>query len=162
LASLESTISGEKLTKTEKPPKAAMEMVCMPKEERWFGVIDLKSHNEALMMKNLHKFFNRVSIIWKKLYPNGRLLNHVKNGSFWLRDILKFLDIFKGFTVVQIVDRKRCLLWDDLCHSQVLRLELLELHSFAKKFISVKMVVSRNSALQLFHLPISKSDFAQF
>ena len=86
----------------------------------------------------------------------------MKNGSFWLRDILKFLDIFKGFTVVQIVGRKWCLLWDDLCHSQVLTLELIELHSFAKKFISVKMVVSRNSALQLFHLPISKSDFAQF
>jgi len=91
LASLESTISGEKLTKTEKPPKAAMEMVCMPKEERWFGVIDLKSHNEALMMKILHKFFNRVSIIWEKTLPKWKV---TKSCEKWLFLVEGYSKIF--------------------------------------------------------------------
>jgi hypothetical protein len=59
----------------------------MPKEEGGLGVIGLKSHNEALMMKKLYKFFNRldipmVGIIWEKNCSNGRLPNHVKNSIF--------------------------------------------------------------------------------
>lgn len=61
-----------------KPPKAAWEMVTLPNEEGGLGVIDLRKHNEALMMKNLHKFFNQldipwVSLVWEKHYPNGKL-----------------------------------------------------------------------------------------
>lgn len=40
------------------PPKAAWHMVCLPKEGG-LGVINLKTQNEALLLKNLHKFFNR-------------------------------------------------------------------------------------------------------
>jgi hypothetical protein len=40
-------------------------MVCLPKEEGGLGVIDLGKHNEALLLKNLEKFFNH------KRYPLG-------------------------------------------------------------------------------------------
>jgi hypothetical protein len=65
-------------------------MVCIQRRKGGLGVIDLKSHDEALMMKNLHKFFNRVSIIWEKLYPNGRLPNHVKKWLFLVEGYSKF------------------------------------------------------------------------
>lgn len=39
-------------------PKAAWELVCKTKEEGGLGVIDLHLHNQALLMKNLDKFFN--------------------------------------------------------------------------------------------------------
>jgi hypothetical protein len=58
-------------------------MVTKSKEEGGLGVLDLKTQNEALLLKNFHKFYNRANIpwvhlIWEKYYSNGRLPNHVK------------------------------------------------------------------------------------
>ena len=69
------------------PNKVVLEMVCHPKYEG-LGVLKLKTRNEALQLKNLHKNFNRqdipwVQLIWEKYYTNGKLpANHVKKGSF--------------------------------------------------------------------------------
>jgi hypothetical protein len=60
-------------------PKAAWEMVCTSKEEGGLGIINLELQNQALLMKNLDKFFNRKDI---KHYRNGRLLGTVNKGSF--------------------------------------------------------------------------------
>jgi hypothetical protein len=49
------------------PPKAAWEMVCLPKLEGGLDVLQLESHNEALLLKNLHKFYNKVGIPWVNL-----------------------------------------------------------------------------------------------
>ena len=78
---------------SKKAPKAAWEILCIPKEEGGLGVIDLKKHNEALLLKNLDKFFNKrdipwVSLVWEKLYSNGKLPNHIRKDFFWWRDIL--------------------------------------------------------------------------
>jgi len=37
-------------------------MVCVPKEEGGLRVINLKKHNEALLLKNMDKFFNHKDI----------------------------------------------------------------------------------------------------
>jgi hypothetical protein len=62
-------------------------MVCVPKEEGGLGVINLEKHNQALLMKNLDKFFNHkdtpwVSLIWEKYYSNGKLPSNTRNGLF--------------------------------------------------------------------------------
>jgi hypothetical protein len=54
------------------PPKAAWDMVCLPKSKGDLGVLHLETHNEALLLKNLHKFVNKLDIpwvhlIWKKI-----------------------------------------------------------------------------------------------
>jgi hypothetical protein len=77
------------------PPKVAWEMVCLPKFE---GV-----GNDALLLKDLNKFFNKADIpwlqlVWGKYYINGKLPIHIKKGSFWWKDVLKLLDSFKGFS----------------------------------------------------------------
>ena len=64
-------------------PKAAWSMVCLPKSERGLGVLNLKTQNEALVLKNLHKFYNNVDtpwvqLIWDKHYQNGKLPSHIK------------------------------------------------------------------------------------
>jgi len=66
-------------------------MVCKTKEKGGLGVIDIEKQNEALLLKNLNKFFNKkdipwVQLIWEKYYRNGKLLGHTKKGSFWWRD----------------------------------------------------------------------------
>ena len=69
------------------PPKAAWKMVCLPKEEGGLGVLNLKTQNEAMLLKNLHKFFNKVDtpwvqLIWDKHYGNGRLPSQIKKRFF--------------------------------------------------------------------------------
>jgi len=96
-------------------PKVAWEMVSLPKKEGGLGIIDISIQNQALLMKNLDKFYNKkdipwVSLIWKKHYPNGKLPNHVKKGSFWWKDLLKLIPQFKELTKVQIRNGKTCLL----------------------------------------------------
>ena len=49
------------------PPKAAWEMVCLPKTEGGLGVLNLRTQNEALLLKHLHKFFNRADVPWVRL-----------------------------------------------------------------------------------------------
>jgi hypothetical protein len=42
-------------------------MVCLPKGEGDFSVINIEKQDEALLLKNLHKFFNRHDIPWAQL-----------------------------------------------------------------------------------------------
>ena len=44
--------------------KAAWPLVTRSKIEGGLGVLDLKTQNEALLIKNLHKFFNKTDIPW--------------------------------------------------------------------------------------------------
>jgi len=75
-------------------------MVCIGKQEGGLGVIDIEKQNKALLMKNLHKFFNKedipwVQIVWEKHYPNGKLPGVSKKGSFLWRDNQKNLQHYK-------------------------------------------------------------------
>ena len=54
---------------------ATWDMVCKPKKHGGLGVINIKLQNDALLMKFLHKFYNKVDIPWVSLiwdtYYNG-------------------------------------------------------------------------------------------
>lgn len=65
----------------------AWDKVCKPKKSGGLGVLDITTHNQALLMKFLHKFLNKedipwVNIIWETNYqtslPGDRMV-----GSFW-------------------------------------------------------------------------------
>ena len=47
--------------------KAAWSLVSRPKEDGGLGILDLRTQNEALLLKHLHKFFNRADIPWVHL-----------------------------------------------------------------------------------------------
>ena len=152
---------------SKKPRKAAWEMVCVPKEEGGLGVIDLKKHNEALLVKNLDKFFNKkdlpwVSLVWEKHYNNGKLPSATKKGSFWWRDILKLLQPFKSFSIIHIQNGSTCLFWEDKWIQQTLENDYPELHSFAKnKVISVRDFYAQQHLPDLFNLPLSTEAYSQ-
>jgi hypothetical protein len=145
-----------------KPPKAAWKMVCVAKKDGGLGVLDIEKQNQALMLKNLHKFFNRmdipwVGLVWEKHYANGKLPSHIRKGSFWWRDSLKLLQKFKDCTSVVIEDGKSCFFWtDNWCHQTPASLAP-ELFSFAKnKSVSVERAMLGNISPDLFHLPVSQ------
>ena len=69
-------------------------MICKPKANGGLGIINFAIKNEALLMKQLDKFYNKmdipwVSLIWSTYYSQG--VPHQQNtvGSFWWRDIFK-------------------------------------------------------------------------
>jgi hypothetical protein len=70
------------------------EKICKPKKQGGLGVINLRIQNQALLMKNLYKFYNHmdipwVNLIWRAYYSNGEA-PHAMNpqGSFWWRDCM--------------------------------------------------------------------------
>jgi hypothetical protein len=61
--------------------------ICRPKDQGVLGVLQLDAQNKALMLKNLHKFYNRKDIPWVNLirntyYQEGSLLGNQIEGSF--------------------------------------------------------------------------------
>jgi hypothetical protein len=82
-------------------PKFAWPIVYRTREEGGLGVLNIKTQNEALLIKHLHNFFNKddipwVSLIWEKYYSSGRLPGTSKNDSFWWRYIKAFRQIPKN------------------------------------------------------------------
>ena len=148
-------------------PKAAWTTVCKSKEEGGLGVINLKTQNEALLLKHVSKFFNKedipwVTLIWESYYEPDKLPPQGKKGSFWWRDILKLLDKFKGIARVNINDAKSCYLWLDLWENKVPMQAYPELFSFAKsKTTSLVQAKNCTNLLDLFHLPLSQQAFTQ-
>jgi hypothetical protein len=69
----------------KKPPLAAWDLVTRPKMKGGLSVIHLRLENNALLMKNLHKFFNKadlpwVKLLWSKYYSNGKVSGTTKKG----------------------------------------------------------------------------------
>lgn len=63
--------------------------ICIARSKGGFGMLDFKTHNEAVLLRNLHKFFNTTNIHWvhfisETCYRNGKLPNHV--GLLWIED----------------------------------------------------------------------------
>jgi hypothetical protein len=148
-------------------PKAAWTMVCRSKEEGGLGVINIKTQNESLLLKHLHKFFNKddtpwVSLVWEKYYGSGSLPGNSKKGSFWWRDILKLLDKFKGIARVEVRNGRSCQLWGDLWEEDLLKHKFPELFSFAKKKeITFAVALNQVPIHGLFHLPLSEQAHRQ-
>ena len=146
---------------SRKPPKASWSLVCLPKHEGGMGVIDLTAHNNALLLKFLHIFYYRmgipwVNLIWNTYYNDGSLPGQKKKGSFWWRDIVKLLDIYKKLASVKVADGTTVLFWTDSWSGQALNLAYSELYSFVKdKGSSFKKAHGFPLLIQNFHVPFT-------
>jgi hypothetical protein len=137
---------------------------CRPKDQSGLGVLDLRIQNKALLIKNLHKFYNQkdipwVKLLWQSYYNNGQL-PHFGNtkGSLWWRDCLSFMQDYRDITSISISNGKTCSLWKDKWMEGIRQEEYPHLFFFAKnKEISFADAYSNNngSIYNLFHLPLS-------
>jgi hypothetical protein len=61
-------------------PKAAWVGVCRSKEEGGLGILNLKTPNEALLLKQMANFFNREDIPWVVVGKQGFLAGEMHVG----------------------------------------------------------------------------------
>jgi hypothetical protein len=81
------------------------------------GILDFKKQNEALLIKHLHKFYNKQELPWVKLvwnyYPNGVPQATNLCGSFWWRDIMKLVDKYRLICTTTSGFGDTILFWND-------------------------------------------------
>jgi hypothetical protein len=140
----------------------------LTKKRGGLGVIRLRLQNDALLMKNLDKFFNKanlpwVKLIWSQYYSNGKLPGHAMKGFFWWRSILRLLDNYKGIAKANFHSGDTILFWHDLWNELVLKLTYPQLHSYAKSNrVSLKSILQLDNIQNHFNLPFSKEAYEQF
>jgi hypothetical protein len=84
---------GKKEDGNGKQSLASWDMICKPKSAGGLGIMDFGKQNQALLIKKLHKFYNKAEVPWVQLvwqyYADE--VPHVAKlcGSFWWRDIMK-------------------------------------------------------------------------
>jgi len=155
---------------SKKPPKAAWHKCCLPKKEGGLGILDINKQNESVLLKHLHKIFNKdntpwVQLVWDKYYSGSKL--HSPNapfrGSFWWRDILKFINSFKNLATITFRNGTTCLLWFDPWNNDPLNQQYPELFSFTRNpNISLATASSYANLHSLFHLPLSSEAYLQY
>lgn len=119
-------------------------------------------------MKQLHKFMNKedlpwVQLLWENYYNNNKIAGARKVGSFWWRDILKLMDLYKGTTSVQIGNGSTVQFWDDSFNGAPFRLQFPELFSFAKdEKILLLQVREHEHFADLINQPLSIQAYHQW
>jgi hypothetical protein len=113
----------------------AWKKICRPKNQGVLGVLDLSIQNKALLLKNLHKFYNKldipwVQLIWNSYYSDGSIPGNQLVGSFWWKSHLKLVDLFKAMARCNVGDGKSAYFWSDLWQSSCLQQEFPHLLSF--------------------------------
>lgn len=143
-------------------------MVCLPKKQGGLGVVNTNAHNEALLLKFLHKFYTRADIPWVKLvwdnyYNNDRLSGQQNKGYFWWKDVVKLIDKYKGIASISIADGSTVLFWQDLWNGIIPSQAYQKLYSFAQNCnASFKAVLAKPQLIQNFSLPLSTQAYTQF
>ena len=151
-----------------RPAMIKWSTVCRPKKQGGLGVLNINVQNKALMLKNLHKFYNKhdtpwVKLLWESYYSNGNLPGNNVKGSFWWRDHLKLVDTYKGIARCTVGNGISVLFWQDIWHNSCLKHEFPHLYSFAKNIdISVKETLQVEFLEDLFYLPLSRQAFGEF
>lgn len=130
--------------------------------------MDIFVQNKALLLKNLHKFYNRhnipwVNLIWETYYQEGKLPGNSLVGSFRWKANLKLVENYKSMARCNVGDRRSALFWNDLWHTACLQNLFPHLFSFARDTtLSVHQVLQHEYLEDLFHLPLTVQAFQEF
>jgi hypothetical protein len=132
-----------------------------PKEKGGLGVINLRLQNDALLLKQLDKFYNKVdtpwvTLIWNRYYE-GRVPHECSEvGSFWWRDVMRLHIIYRRIARCKIGDGSTVSFWNDIWNSSALSVEFPRLYSYAKwTSISVQSLMLQQELEELLYLPLS-------
>ena len=92
---------------TKSTSLASWELVCRPKAVGGLGIVDLKIQNQGLFLKQLYKFYNKLDVPWVNLGWSSYYSVNVPHasdtcGSFWWRDVLKLMPIYRGISKANV------------------------------------------------------------
>ena len=140
---------------------AAWDMVCKPKTKGGLGIIDLKTQNQGLLLKQLHKFYNKHDVPWVKLIWDSYYVDKIPHasdpcGSFWWRDLMSMYDIYRGITKAKVFAGDTILFWKDSWNTDTLQDRYPRAFSFARNpDVSVRHLLSSERLGEVFHLPLT-------
>jgi hypothetical protein len=112
------------------------------------GIIDLRAHNTTLLLKFLHKFYNRAQVPWVQLtwsaFYSRPIPPHQRKGvgSFWWRDIMSLSNNFFMLSSCSAHEGNTIYFWRDSWNHSVLQWKFPQLYSFA---------LNKNISLKAFH-----------
>jgi hypothetical protein len=104
---------------------AAWPMVQKPKSKEGLGIINLRLQNDALLLKQLHKFYNHqdipwINLIWQRYYVSKVPHASSEIGSFWWKDVLRLHDLYRGIAKCAMGNGATVTFWEDLWLDEVL------------------------------------------
>jgi hypothetical protein len=139
-------------------------VVCKPKCVGGLGIINLEIQNNALLLKQLHKIYNKEIIPWVNLvlslYGPGALHAQSSRGSFWCKDIFSFTSDYRSITHNNISDGSLTLWKDFWLNGDLLCDKYPRLFSYAmKEDVTVANIVSVPARISMFAFPMSVEAF---
>lgn len=146
----------------------AWDKICKSKGKGGMGVINLRLQNEAILLKRVHKFYNKHDLPWVHLIKRSyyqRDIPHASKevGSYWWKDTTRLSNSHRGIAACSIGVGDSALFWDDVCNGNLLASKFLKLCSYAKnRNISIKDFVITIDITELFHLPLPGQAFAEY
>ena len=139
----------------------AWETVQKPKDKGGLGVINLRLHNDALLMKHLHKFYNHadipwIQLIWFKYYQDKVPHASREVGSFWWKDVMRLNNLYRSCSRCIVGDGSTVCFWEDRWTDNILSTDFPRIASFSKsEHVSVQQVMQTQDMEDMFHLPLS-------
>ena len=147
---------------------AAWSLVCRPKCHGGLGVLNLELQNKALLLKQLHEFFEKddtpwVNLVWSLYDPNKPPHAQSKRGSFWWKDIFSFIGDYRSISKCSIGHGSSVLFWKDFWNDSITFSERFpRLYSYARDSdISVNEFAG-NDIRTCFALPLSQEAFQEY
>jgi hypothetical protein len=140
----------------------------LPKKKGGLGVINLTIQNDALLLKQLDKFYKKenvqwVNLIWQKYYLSSVLHLAREKGSFWWKDILRLHIHYRGIAVCSPVIGDTVGFWEDLINGQLHADLFPNLLAFAKdSCVSLSKLKNAENLLDFFRLPMSRQAYNGF
>jgi hypothetical protein len=140
----------------------AWPVVQQPKEKGGLGVINLKVQNDALLLKQLNKFYNKadipwVQIVWHRYYRNRVPHATREMGSFWWKHLLRLNELFRTIARCQLGNGASVCFWEDSWGINILSQTYPRLASFAKKEDASVLELMQTVHLDdIFNLPLSE------
>jgi hypothetical protein len=147
---------------------AAWEMVTKPKDKGGLGVIDLEIQNDALLLKHLHKFYNKVDVPWVHLVWSSYYQHKVPHltadkGSFWWKDILKLSEQFREIAHCLTGRGDTVSLWEDKLLQSTFSEAFPNLYTYIKSHgTSLKDCLASSNLLDMFRLPMSRAAYNEY
>jgi hypothetical protein len=138
------------------------------KEQRGHGVVNLSVQNNALLLKQLDKFYRKadeqwIRLIWQKYYQNAVPHLAREKGSFWWKDILRLHVLYRGVAICLPSRGDTVAFWDDIINGALKSVTFPNLVGYAKDpKASLWKLRNEGNIINCFNIPMSRAAYNEY